>query len=287
MLERLTDGPPPPPIKTHEEPADSIFSRQRGLFLPQAESAVSKLGVETQQLFSAVLFDTQEFAEHIKRLTRLLEQRPESWVESFNKKNSRNLAGFLFEIIAFNFLKGKIGPGEVLLSPTETFDFYKQLHPKKPIVFSNAFGFGLHSGILGITVPDGILLTGTEDKTKIIGVCEYTLIRINAHWLNKQKQKEHYQNIRGVVKDLSPSNLPFPWQFLGQNIHQRYPHLPATLSIDEANFRIIYVLPQGKNEVPHLLNEEIVTIPLSRKEFGGVAQEIFQDIKNACLRRAA
>ena len=85
-----------------------------------------------------------------------------------------DVAGEVFQQIAFAYLSQKLSATQTLLSPMTTFDLYhRNLYPGKKVVRHK---IGTPS-LLGISVPDGLLVENEPFGLKIVAAVEYTLKR--------------------------------------------------------------------------------------------------------------
>jgi hypothetical protein len=108
--------------------------------------------------------------------SELFERNKDESEETFNELRS-NIAGYLFETVAYLYLKEKLKrEGKILLSPQESFELFHLLIPEKEII---EHPFGLQFGIEGVSVPDGIVLIPSRNSTAIEGSCEYTLTDVD------------------------------------------------------------------------------------------------------------
>lgn len=97
------------------------------------------------------------------------------------------IAGEVFQQIAFAYLSQRLAADQILLSPERTFDLYhKNLFPGKKVV---RHPIGTPS-LLGISVPDGLLVENEPFGLRIAAAVEYTL---DGRWVYFQNKIVHFK----------------------------------------------------------------------------------------------
>lgn len=87
-------------------------------------------------------------------------------------KNAReDIAGEVFQRIAYAYLSRNLASNLTLLSHMRTFNLYRILYPGKKVV-KRPIG---SSSLKGISVPDGLLIENGASERKVVTVVEYTL----------------------------------------------------------------------------------------------------------------
>ena len=124
----------------------------------------------------------------------------------------RELAGRLFQDLAYSVLAGRNYPSAIVLSPEKTLEFYRALYPSRRL---NKENFGLDS-LLGITVPDGLIVQEQGGFMHIAAVCEYTLMRDYYYFSSKydgfESHSEKNKRLLGgsCLRFVVPNDEPFP-----------------------------------------------------------------------------
>lgn len=80
-------------------------------------------------------------------------------------------AGRIFHDLAQISTSAKLSNSRILLSPERTLKFYGDLYSGARRT-RHSFGF---DSLVGISVPDGLIVEKENDKVQIVAVCEYTL----------------------------------------------------------------------------------------------------------------
>ena len=244
-------------------PVSAVQEGEKVLF--ETEYAISKLQPNAQVLVSRA-FNTPAFAERIENLVLRLARRPgEEKIKIFRKR----VAGALFEIVAFDYLKSKSVSGELVVAPWDTYEWYAQIFQDRGTI--NHYGQNL--GIVGITVPDGLIFKVDDGHTRLTGICEYSLTAYQ-----KQKQAQSYTP-ENITRDLFPSQLPFRRAYvnatLGQYFKKQCPQASCNISLDHRNFRVVWIFPQ---ETHTTLKGEVLFVPFLRSEFSKIIDSLLEDL---------
>lgn len=85
------------------------------------------------------------------------------------EKLHQRLAGAAFEDLAYSFLDSQIEDDEILLTPAETFAFFRERY-----VGTTQYYEFENRDILGVSVPDGLLIRRSGKLWSVKLVCEYT-----------------------------------------------------------------------------------------------------------------
>lgn len=140
---------------------------------------------------------------------------------------ARDLSGRIFETIAHEAIQAKQPEHRTLLTPEQTFRFFRRLHPYAETM-SDSFG---PKGIKGVTVPDGLLYdTRWEDDQNngLVRLYEYTLTK-PVNFLDYVHKKEHAFQVMRNKHDTLLSNaelvfvipavygLELPYKFRGRS----------------------------------------------------------------------
>lgn len=222
-----------------------------------------------------LLFKLMQSADFQYALGWLENCREEDQLRFQERKAS--LTGYLFETAAYLQLKdGWHRSGVILLSPQETFEVYRLLHPDKPVVET---GNSLQRGLEGITVPNGLIVTKSlkGTSTRIDGLYEY-----QSRWVNKVKylRKPFWYKV-WLADDIKPlidtSNASAI--SVGEYIHSRYPQLPRRVSVNQGNLRVFYAVPY--DQVSRLDKYDVQTskIPISTGEFDRFLETLMADVR--------
>lgn len=232
--------------------------------LVETEYAISKLRPEANVLVSQA-FDTPAFAERIESLVLSLARRPR---EEVIQIIGRRLAGALFEIVAFSYLKSKSVQGELVIAPWETQEGYARIFPERKATYN----YGQNSGIRGISVPDGLIFKANNEDTCLTGICEYSLAPDK-----KQMQVQAYT--RYIASDLFPDQWPVRRAYinatLGQYLKKQSPKVSCNISLDHRNFRMVWVVPQETNTT---LKGEVLFVPFLELEFRKIVTGLLKDL---------
>lgn len=183
--------------------------------------------------------------------TRVLNQLTMFFSASIQNKEefSNNLAGIIFEGVAFEYFKLKYqNPGYFVLSPDETFHLYQTIYPTRRII--NDYDHNLTFGIAGTTIPDGLVIKEAPRSLFVVAAIDYKSSR---RVINQPKTIKQSANLkpRQLAADLK-THLN-----LGDLIHSTRPDIPSKpLAVDPYS-EVIYVIPN---------NSEFI-IPDTRNEF--------------------
>lgn len=153
-------------------------------------------------------------------------------------------AGSIFQELAFYITTASKSPQGMVLSPDRTYEFFKLLYPykqKQDHLFDQ-------NSILGVSVPDGLLLSKYTSYPRVSHLLEY-----------KASKKEH------VLKQFS---------IYQTSINRLIGHWPTLFSDD---LQLEYVVPNKQSHVnPFLdINTTITTLPFNYSQLGEFVSENF------------
>lgn len=181
----------------------------------------------------------------------------------------RDLAGRVFEELAFIHLQSKLKEHLRLLTPDETFQLFDYCHFPRIKSSNNQ----LNKGIAGITVPDGLIIRDAKKTWQVIGVCEYKLGEAN---LYHQKQIKAYTHRKGITSDLALSYQPWSKKLGG--LVSAFNGNPETKPLQlHPQGKLIYGVPQDSTSS---WPGKRIPIPLTKKEFGEVVHAFYRDCYN-------
>jgi len=106
----------------------------------------------------------------------------------------RNLAGSLFEELAFTHLASRRDLGGVIISGPSILATFMALNQGREVI-ENGFG---HTGILGRYVPDGLLMGEMDGRLCVQGVIEISL----GKWGEKLNRESQINGYNHIIDDL-------------------------------------------------------------------------------------
>lgn len=177
--------------------------------------------------------------------------------------NSR-LAGAVFEHMSFLHLKPKLKESETeLLSPSEVLLLYQNLY--LDATSSQITNYGLSEGIMGITIPDGLLISEIEKGLVINSILEYK------SWIHQNRRRENYLQPETDQKTLArhlrlEGSDSLDSKYLGHLIHVMRPHLASKAVVVNPEIKTIYAFPQNSKLI--LPNADTKIIPIDSRDFG-------------------
>lgn len=161
------------------------------------------------------------------------------------------LAGKVFQEIAYEYTAARISEYFTLLSPDDTLDFFSDLYPSK-VKRRNKYNL---TSLMGVAVPDGLLYDQRlqqfpENPDIISALYEYTLVSDLNSYLNSKVYA-----IRKILGE-------FPSLF--------------------GEAEIVFVIPHGRDKAKGLENfGTIKTLPFTSKEFSVYLRNFANQIRAA------
>lgn len=225
----------------------------------------NRLRPDSSKLFSKIM-ESAEFGVVIQGLQEVSVPAQQNTPDGLKGR----LAGRIFELASFYFLKEELKPGEILLSPDETFLVYSVIYPNRQIDKVSPF----FSAIEGISVPDGIILAKCDGRTRITGVVDYSVGR--DVWMRKKfaARKFFEDFFRKGPERASVAAA------LGRSIHSMLPNFPSWVWGNRRDFLLAYVVPEDEEGSPDS-DGQVIKVPLLRSEVHLFVEAIFQDVKGA------
>jgi len=166
------------------------------------------------------------------------------------------MATFVFAQVSYVYLREKLQADQHLVSPNDTKYIYKDLESGK-----------------GFHIPDGIILTSSEDATLLTGVAEYT--RAQQLTGNMRKRRKRYAT--GRVEDV------YGFQAGDENIHRirnrvktLYPALPIFRGITQEPAQVKYVQANVRGEEKETTSpvRQVLYLPFTSAQVGEFATTI-------------
>ncbi len=91
-----------------------------------------------------------------------------------------NIKSFIFKNVGYRLLREKVGEGQTLLSPDQSFELLKSFNPASAGAIEG--GINLNPGFRGGNVRGGFII---NQEGKIVGVCDYVPSRIMLEFVGK------------------------------------------------------------------------------------------------------
>lgn len=184
------------------------------------------------------------------------------------KDIERDIAGKYFENLAYFYLLKNHGLGNnILLSPDQVKLLYCQLYPQSHVYSL----YNFRSELIGVSIPDGLLIRIGKKFLQLTGACEYTLCHKPQAITRKREQFCHFtpngiSSALGIHDIQSTDGLPHYSPTLGEKLHQINPQIPALPVCLGDTWNTYYVMPEPKEEDTFAFGKTI-SLPVNRAEF--------------------
>jgi hypothetical protein len=96
-------------------------------------------------------------------------------------EDEQELRGGVFAQLAYRFAALRDWQHGCVLSPERTLELWQKLYPQRAVVHNNYGGTSLY----GVSVPDGVLITGDAHEEQIAAVYEYSLSDQTQRYIKK------------------------------------------------------------------------------------------------------
>lgn len=114
---------------------------------------------------------------------------------------TKEFVGALFESFGYLYSNNHCQAPLRILSPEKTFELYRRLYPRNAVV-EHLFGV---KSLMGITVPDGVIIEARDGIERIVDVCEYTSFGTRANF--EMKREGFMINARNRQEILGDAHL--------------------------------------------------------------------------------
>lgn len=186
-----------------------------------------------------------------------------------NSEDDRRSAGILFEHIGFKWMESQMVNDEVLFSPENVFELLRLLYPDAKVEYHGGF----NPSLIGISVPDGLIIKEGPKSLKISSIIEYKNVSKKS-WRSYVQIREQARHYRPDVfaKELEDERIS---RIMGEAVHEMHNGLNSKPLIVDPNLKLIYVIPEDSSL--RINNTIVKHAPVTRQQLFNMKEVLFKN----------